>query len=113
MKKESNTIPNSVEKRLFYGQPIAIINFDVVKKGDVYEYESVELEPYVWDYGSIVSAIIREEYSQDRVEAILANNAIEAESEEMQAFQAWRVYAKEVAHELIDWADEHGVFPKE
>lgn len=113
MKQKSNIRPNPVDKKLWYGQPKATINYDVVEVDNEFEFESITLQPYVWDYGSIVSAIVREKYSQDRVEAILANNAIEAESEEMEEFQAWRVHAKEVAHELIDWADEHGVFPKE
>lgn len=50
------------------------------------------------DYGRIVSAIIRDRYTADDVEAILSNgNDTEEHSAELKAFQEWRAKAKEVA----------------
>ena len=49
-----------------------------------------------------VSAIVRDRYPQDRVEAILANGSdTEAHAAEMAAFQQWRAKAKEVADAAI------------
>lgn len=50
----------------------------------------------------IVSAIVRDRYPQDRVEAILANGSdTEAHAAEMAAFQQWRAKAKEVADAAV------------
>lgn len=53
-------------------------------------------------YDSIVSAIVRDRYSADAVEAILANgNDTEKHAAELEAFQQWRVKAKEVATAVV------------
>lgn len=55
------------------------------------------------EYDAIVTAVVRDKYSQDRVEAILANGSdTEAHAKELQAFQEWRAKAKRIAHEVID-----------
>ena len=45
---------------------------------------------------SIISAIVRSRYSQDDVEAILANGNDEEHAQEWQEFQDWRKKAKDV-----------------
>ena len=55
------------------------------------------------EYGAIVAAIVRDKYSSDQVEAILANGSdTEAHADELAAFQAWRTKAKTIAHEVVD-----------
>lgn len=50
------------------------------------------------DYGSIVSAIVRDKYSADAVEAILSNGSdTEDHGRELEEFQQWRAKAKEIA----------------
>ena len=54
------------------------------------------------DYGSSVSAIVRDKYSADAVEAILANGTdTEAHAREYEKFQEWRATAKEVATAVV------------
>lgn len=55
------------------------------------------------EYGAIVTAIVRDKYPQDRVEAILANGSDTPEhAAELEAFQEWRAKAKRIAHAVID-----------
>lgn len=66
-------------------------------------------------YANIVSAIVRERYDGDAVQAILANKALADDKdsnitdekrreykEDYAAFQAWRVKAKGVASEIVE-----------
>lgn len=84
---------------------------------DLYDCESVDTTDR--SYGGIVSAIINDRYSQDRVQAILANyqNAIEPEStidvdkraeylQEYHEFQDYREHAKTVARLAVAKIEE-------
>lgn len=64
-------------------------------------------------YEDIVSAIIRDKYSQDRVEAIMANHALKDDESipeekrteyvnEYEAYQLYRLKAKQVANDVIN-----------
>lgn len=69
---------------------------------EVLVFENVDITGPV-EYGAIVTAIVRDKYSQDRVEAILANGSETPEhAAELEAFQEWRAKAKTIAHEVID-----------
>lgn len=63
--------------------------------------ENVDIEGAV-EYGKIVSAIVRDRYTADDVEAILANFADKGSDETYEAFQSWRNRAKEIAHAVTD-----------
>lgn len=62
------------------------------------------------DYGPMVSAIIRSEYSEDAVEAIVNNYLADSENSdhtaEFQQLQEWRAKAKQAARTIIDDAIE-------
>lgn len=60
------------------------------------------------DYGPMVSAIIRSEYSEDAVEAIVNNYLADPDghTEEFQQLQEWRAKAKQAARTIIDDAIE-------
>lgn len=75
---------------------------------------TVTLPTGVWNYGAIVSALVRTKYSEDDVEAIVNNNlalmampsaasAEEGEDKlaELRAMQAWREKCKARAKELL------------
>lgn len=67
----------------------------------MYEYESVRVKKGA-DYGDIVSAIVREHYSQSQVEAIILNGEDTIEhAEELQQLMVWRKHAKEVAKQVL------------
>lgn len=90
------------------------VTIRVEKGGD----STVELETGVWNYGAIVSALVRAKYSADDIEAITNNNialltmpsaASSAASEEdreeklaeFRKMQEWRSKCKERARELL------------
>lgn len=90
------------------------VTIRVERDGD----STVELETGVWNYGAIVSALVRAKYSADDIEAITNNNialltmpsevssaASEEDREEKLAefrkMQEWRSKCKERARELI------------
>lgn len=55
------------------------------------------------DYNKVVSAVVRDKYSADSVEAILANGADTPEHKtEFDAFQEWRKKAKAVANAVVN-----------
>lgn len=65
-----------------------------------YEYDEVMVEKV--DYPSIVTALIRQRYSADQVEAIILNgNDTSEHEEEYKALQAWRKEAKAMAKGIL------------
>ena len=100
-----------------------VVNNDLGRKRVTIRVErdgdsTVELETGVWNYGAIVSALVRAKYSADDIEAITNNNIAlltmpsavsSAESEEdreeklaeLRKMQEWRSKCKERAKELI------------
>ena len=63
-----------------------------------WRWVSVELPLGIYDYGTIVSALVRAAYSQDAMEAALFNQ-IPAELEEI---NQWRALCKQVANEVLE-----------
>lgn len=70
-----------------------------------WQWEEVTLPPGVWDYGSVVAAIIGAHYTADEMTATINNYLLEPRTagaeEEMAAMQQWRAYAKETARRLL------------
>ena len=102
------------------------VTIRVEKGGD----STVELETGVWNYGAIVSALVRAKYSADDIEAITNNNialltmpsevssaASEEDREEKLAefwkMQEWRSKCKERAKELITIGKSIGLADEE
>ena len=103
-----NEKPDSVVMKLRLGQRQYTVNFNVQSaEGTEYKYrwQSVTLEPGVWEYGSLVSAIIAERYPEDAMQAVVNNYLQEPRTDkavaEFNAMQSWRAFAKEVAHQAI------------
>ena len=82
----------------------------------------VSLPIGVWNYGAIVSALVRSKYSEDAVEAIINNNialmampsTIDEEDgqqklSEFQEMQQWREKCKARAKELLALGKEMGL----
>ena len=78
-------------------------------EGYVFEEATVRGARFgLWDYPTLVTAIIRAHYSADEVEAIVANYLSSGNYEhieEMNALQLWRKHAKELAHEVFGSVD--------
>lgn len=84
--------------------------------------DMVTLPVAVWNYGAIVSALIRHKYSENEVEAIVSNSLMlmqnpssvsEEESNEklneFNEFQEYREKCKARAKELLSIGDEMGL----
>ena len=105
----SPTEPEPVEVKMHLGQKVRTVNFNIEettpevqeKTGFNFRYQSVTLEPGIWSYPAIVSAIIKERYPDDAMDAIVNNYLADPKSEEykmeMQEMQDWRANAKELA----------------
>ena len=88
-----------------------MICFDeVIKPGEeegttIYEYDMVRVS-FPYDYSSVVSAIINDRYSNDKMQAIINNHLLEMNDSEHEAefneMQAWRAHAKEIGHLVCD-----------
>lgn len=112
-----------------------VVNNDLGRKRVTIRVErdgdsTVELETGVWNYGAIVSALVRTKYSADDIEAITNNNIAlltmpsavsSAESEEdreeklaeFRKMQEWRSKCKERARELISIGKSVGLADEE
>lgn len=112
-----------------------VVNNDLGRKRVTIRVErdgdsTVELETGVWNYGAIVSALVRAKYSADDIEAITNNNIAlltmpsavsSAESEEdreeklaeFRKMQEWRSKCKERARELISIGKSIGLADEE
>ena len=70
---------------------------------DEFECESVRVARSA-EYGDIVSAIVNDRYSSDRMQAVVNNHLLDASEEheaEFQAMQLWRAKAKAVAKTVL------------
>ena len=83
------------------------VNFNVEEidvGGYTVRWQSVTLEPGVFSYDALVSAIVSERYPADRMQAVVNNYLAAPEDAEIKAefdeMQAWRVFAKETAKEV-------------
>lgn len=84
-------------------QQLHTVNFDVEynQRTKEYEFESIEIAPGDWNRAAVIDAIVRSRYSQSAMEAVINNylaDSIDATAiDEMNAMQAWRRHAKEIA----------------
>lgn len=97
MKQESTKKPKRVENN---GSNI-ILRFNIEKTDDVYSYEYVVIKLGNWNYGGIVSAVVRSRYSQDDVEAIILNGGDEEHRAKYEELQEWRKFAKQLAKSVL------------
>lgn len=103
-----NERPDGVVMKLRLGQRQYTVNFNVESAEGTefkYRWQSVTLEPGVWAYGPLVSAIISERYPEDAMQAVVNNYLLEPRTDEavaeFSAMQSWRAFAKDVAHNAI------------
>lgn len=100
--------PSRVEVSRRLGLPVRTVNYSIEPDAENggWRVRSVTLPPGVWNYASLVSALVRAEYSADAVEAITANLLADPASEEAlrehAAFTAHRNKMKALARELME-----------
>lgn len=81
-----------------------IINYDIQfnKDKNLFQWNSVRVDNLIYD--EIVSAIIRDKYSNDKMQAIINNQLLEPSEEHVKEFmemQEWRKFAKSYAKEIL------------
>lgn len=63
------------------------------------------LEPGIWHYDAIVSALVSAEYPRDKMDAVVNNYLADPTNdnavEEMLEMQNWRAAAKQIAKEVL------------
>lgn len=92
------------------------VNYNIASLGNdsptdhKYKHQAVTLEPGVWHYDAIVSALVSAEYPRDKMDAIVNNYLADPTSdnaiEEMQEMQNWRKTAKTIAKEVLNLEPE-------
>lgn len=113
---ENNINVNDIQVANHLGRPVVTI---MVGMGSD---DFITLPVAVWNYGAIVSALIRYKYSESEVEAIVSNSLMlmqnpssvsEEESNEklneFNEFQEYREKCKARAKELLSIGDEMGL----
>lgn len=97
MKANYDQMPSPIEP---VGNGSFLINYNIeeVTKEDRTSFDCDQV--LIWNEPTrekIISAIVREKYSQDHVEAITANYLAGHDTQELAAFQVYREVAKKVA----------------
>lgn len=92
------------------------VNYNVVPLGDdfptghKFKHQAVTLEPGVWRYDAIVSALVNAQFPRDKMDAIVNNYLEDPENataaEEMQEMQEWRKAAKQIAKDALELIPE-------
>ena len=113
---ENNINVNDIQVTSHLGRPVITI---MVGMGSD---NFITLPVAVWNYGAIVSALIRHKYSENEVEAIVSNSLMlmqnpssvsEEESNEklneLNEFQEYREKCKSRAKELLSIGEEMGI----
>lgn len=108
------TEPQAVSEQTVCGQKQRTVRIEITKCDETaapyampgwYRWMEIRLPPGVWDYGTLVAAIVRTRYSDDAMTAIINNHLLDpgnAETEaEWTAMQAWRAHAKATARALL------------
>lgn len=64
---------------------------------------SIKIQAKSATYDDFTAGLVRTKYSQNQVEAILANrgDGDESHEAEFEAYQAWRIQAKQIAQEVL------------
>ena len=113
---ENNINVNDIQVASHLGRPVITI---MVGMGSD---NFITLPVAVWNYGAIVSALIRHKYSENEIEAIVSNSlmlmqnpsSVSAEESneklnEVNEFQEYREKCKARAKELLSIGEEMGI----
>lgn len=121
-KRHSLDKPESIVIGYDLGRKKVTMHVDVEKTEDGYVFNSITLPTHVWNYGAIVSALIRTKYSESDVEAIVSNSLMLMQNPssvsdeettdkvtEFNEFQKWREKCKARAKELLAIGEQMGL----
>jgi len=90
-----------------FRQETRTIAFDIVPAADGYEYETVTVPPGYWSRDGLISLIIEEHYTRDRMDAVVNNYLSDMTNAKhiaaMKEMQDWRTHAKAVANDFFNY----------
>ena len=111
--ENDNTRPLPVYRYTMQYQPFFVVCYNVVEHDDLFDYTTIELSLNVWSYGELVSAMIRERYTEDAMEAItnnyLANQADMDAMTKYTEMQRYRGHCKVVARDLLRYSVDNNL----
>lgn len=105
--ESSNQLPLVTEEKQDY---LVAFNQTETKKDEqtFYEYDGLRMAKNL-DYSKMVAAIIRENYDDDAMQAIVNNHLLndgdEQHEADYNAMQQWRATAKQVAKQIQEWKE--------
>ena len=89
-----------------YRQKTATIYIETTQPDETVQEDQVEIQPGLFDYVGIVSAIITHRYPADKMAAVQNNYLDDQEDadavEEFRTMQSWRKAAKAIAKEALE-----------
>ena len=105
--------PQLVTKEYYYGQPKYTLNYNVEEHDGVYDYNTVELQPYEFGYSEFVSAMLKERYGDDGIEAAtnnyLANLSDMTIAKDYMDIQLYRGQCKVWAREMLRYCVDNNI----
>ena len=107
MKEYSSLYPDLVEKSIVDGIKIVSLHIKPVFDGDMYAYDTIQMENSKFDYAGVVDALVQFKYPIDKMQATINNYLLDPNDEyaisEFNAMQACRKEAKEIAKEALTY----------
>lgn len=111
--ENDRTRPLPVYRYTMRFQPFFVICYNVVEHEDLFDYNVTELPPEVWSYGELVSAMLKDRYGNDGIEAktnnYLANQADMEAVHEYTELQRYRGQCKVWAREMLRYSVDNNL----
>lgn len=105
MVEYSNLYPELVETSIAEGIKIVSLHINPVFDGDMYAYDTIQIENSKFNYSGVVDALVQYKYPIDKMQAVINNYLLDPEDayaiDEFNKMQAWRKEAKEIAKEAL------------
>ena len=110
MKITQSTKPVRVWTSRQYGLLVVSFSAFIEKKEGIFTCEFLQLEPGEWGYDKVLEKLIREKYSQSKVEALICNylseDGLKEHESEWKDFQEYRKKAKKEAKEIFEYGSK-------
>lgn len=104
--------PDFIVLKKYLGQKVYTINYNIRTSeendgfGGSFKYNSITLPNNQYDRSTVISAVIRQKYSDDEMQAIINNYLLDPDDTEAVAefnqMQQYRKFAKKLADEFIE-----------
>lgn len=111
---EESGLPNRFTKTINLGQQVATFTISEAQDDGTYKYKQYTLPNAVFDYDTIVNAIVSDEYPNDKMQALINNYLLDPSNEdttkEFNDMQDFRKKAKAWATDLIKYVKDNNLW---